>query len=351
MFGAPSLTAQTNANNPNGDVVVASSPSETVTSVHFGTGAAANFLAASSWNKETAIWELNPSTGASTPKLKIAHPQAVLCCAWSSDGTKLFAGAVDGGVRQWTLQTNALSVVGQHSAGVKDVFYIGELNLLVSSSWDKSLRYWDQRQPNPVGTVTLSERVYCADVKGALLVAGTADRKLHIYDIRNATKAVKVVDSPLKFQSRCIAAFPDQSGFAVGSIEGRVGIQHVADRDREKNFAFKCHRDSPEVNTAGQPNFVYSVNAIAFHPLFGTFATCGSDGCYVYWDKDIKQRLKLFAKLNNPITAATFNSSGSIFAYAIGYDWSKGAEFYPRMKEPNAILVHAVREDEVKKKK
>ncbi len=29
------------------------------------------------------------------------------------------------------------------------------------------------------------------------------------------------INSPLKFQSRCLAVFPDASGFALGSIEGR----------------------------------------------------------------------------------------------------------------------------------
>ena len=40
--------------------------------------------------------------------------------------------------------------------------------------------------------------------------------------------------------------------------------------DEQKNFAFKCHREN---------NLdIYSVNCIAFHPTFGTFATTGSDG-------------------------------------------------------------------------
>ena len=132
-----------------------------------------------------------------------------------------------------------------------------------------------------------------------------------------------------------------QEGFAVGSIEGRVGIQHLLDKDKDKNFAFKCHREDANV---------YSVNAIHFHNTFGTFATCGSDGTYVFWDKDSKQRLKLFAKLNNAITAAAFNQQGNVFAYAVGYDWSKGIEYFDRQKQPNAILLHAVKEDEIKKK-
>jgi mRNA export factor len=81
-----------------------------------------------------------------------------------------------------------------------------------------------------------------------------------------------------------------------------------------KNFAFKCHRDGNEI---------YAVNVIAFHPTFGTFATAGSDGTFNFWDKDSKQRLKPFGKCALPISAGTFNMDGSIFAYAVSYDWSK----------------------------
>lgn len=37
-------------------------------------------------------------------------------------------------------------------------------------------------------------------------------------------------DSPLKQQTRTVSCFPTAKGFAVGSIEGRVAIQHM-DKD------------------------------------------------------------------------------------------------------------------------
>jgi len=86
------------------------------------------------------------------------------------------------------------------------------------------------------------------------------------------------------------------------------------------NFSFKCHRDgAPSAPNAS----VYAVNAISFHPVFGTFATAGSDGGFTFWDKDSKQKLKVFNKQAGPISAATFNRNGSIYAYAVSYDWSK----------------------------
>ena len=59
------------------------------------------------------------------------------------------------------------------------------------------------------------------------------------------------------------------------------------------NFSFKCHRVS-EPNAAqasSNKTQLCSVNTISFHPLYGTFASGGSDGSISFWDKANKTRL------------------------------------------------------------
>jgi mRNA export factor len=73
---------------------------------------------------------------------------------------------------------------------------------------------------------------------------------------------IKQLQSPLKMQTRVVSCFPNGSGFAIGSIEGRVGINYVEDKDQSSNFSFKCHRSDK--------SDVYAVNAISFHPTYGT---------------------------------------------------------------------------------
>jgi mRNA export factor len=313
-----------------------------------GSGSAASLLLSTSWNKEACIWEVS-SQGQAVPKARIASSAPLLSATFgqAADNSRVFVAGCSREVVQWQLATSSPSVIGSHSAPVKELCFSQDLNCVISGSWDKTLRYWDARAAGgagaaPQASVALSDRLYAMDVKGPVLVAATADKKLTIFDLRKPTLPFRpAFDSPLKYQSRCVSIFPDQQGFAVGSIEGRVGIQHLLERDKERNFAFKCHREN---------NDVFSVNVIAFHQQFGTFATCGSDGTYVFWDKDSKQRLKLFNKMNNAVTAAAFSSAGNIFAYALGYDWSRGIEYYDRYRQPNAILLHAVKEDEIRKK-
>ncbi|RVW15728.1 Protein RAE1 [Vitis vinifera] len=76
-------------------------------------------------------------------------------------------------------------------------------------------RYWDTRQPNPVHTQQLPDRCYALTVRHPLMVVGTADRNLIVFNLQNPQTEFKRITSPLKYQTRCVAAFPDQQGFLV----------------------------------------------------------------------------------------------------------------------------------------
>lgn len=125
------------------------------------------------------------------------------------------------------------------------------------------------------GKIDLPERCYSMDINGPLLVAATAERKLAIVNLASPTTIFKLADSPLRWQTRVVTCFPDSSGYALGTVEGRVAIQYVDEKAASSNFTFKCHRkDTPGQAARSQ---VCAVNDISFHP-YGTFSTCGSDG-------------------------------------------------------------------------
>eukprot|EP01118_Nematostelium_gracile_P002903 TRINITY_DN13345_c0_g1_i1.p1 TRINITY_DN13345_c0_g1~~TRINITY_DN13345_c0_g1_i1.p1 ORF type:complete len:334 (+),score=66.36 TRINITY_DN13345_c0_g1_i1:89-1090(+) len=325
--------------NPNKDFEVTSPPSDGITSLSFSPKM--NLLVAGSWDSQVRCWEVQ-NNGSTNPKAAMSHDAPILCAAWSGDGSRVFTGGCDNKAKCWTLQSNTMTQIAQHAAPIKCLSWVDEMNALVTGSWDKTIKYWDGRSQNPVLSNNLPERLYCMDVKYPLCVASTADRHVLIYDLRKPNVEFSKIESPLKYQSRVISCFPDKTGFALGSIEGRVAIHHVEEKDRSRNFAFKCHRENNEI---------YAVNVICFHPTFGTFATAGSDGTFNFWDKDSKQRLKPFPRCNAPISAGTFNMDGNIFAYSVSYDWSKGGEFYNPQQQKNYILLHAVTETEIKSRK
>jgi mRNA export factor len=326
------------------DVEVPNGPPDGILSMAFAPNS--NFLVAGSWDNQVRIYDVTKNVGQPVsnvvPKAAISHAGPVLCCCWSADGQQVFSAGCDKTAKMWNIAQpgHQGQQIAAHNEAIKCIAHVTVPSpMVVTGSWDKTIKYWDTRQPTAACTVQLTERCYAMDAVGSLLCCATADRKISIYNLASPQQPFKIMDSPLRHQSRCIACFPDQSGFALGSIEGRVAIQYVQDQQPSKNFAFKCHRDNSN-------NDIYPVNAIAFHK-FGTFATAGSDGSFHFWDKDSKQRLKQFNKQATSITACAFNAPGDLFAYAVSYDWCKGAE---HANQTNKIMLHDTKENEINKR-
>lgn len=290
---------------------------------------------------QVRIWEVAP-TGQTIPKHSITHDAPPLCTAWSPDGMQMFSGGGSRQGRLFDLQSGQTIPFCQHDAAIKSAFYFqpaGSMqSILATASWDKTVKYWDARQGTPIGGFQLPERCYSMSVTYPLLVVATAERHVAIVNLQgDPNKIYKSITSPLKFQTRVVSNFSDKNGFAIGTIEGRVAIQYVEDKDSSQNFSFKCHRDG---------NNVYAINDISFHPTYGTFSTAGSDGTMNFWDKDCKQRLKSFPNCGAPITSNCFNRNGTIFAYAACYDWAKGHEHHRQDEKPK-IYLHAVKDEDI----
>lgn len=63
-----------------------------------------------------------------------------------------------------------------------------------------------------------------------LLVTAHQDKFIHVWNLDNLRNQnfdpFDIIESPLRFATSSICCFADGKGFAVGSIEGRCGIQN-----------------------------------------------------------------------------------------------------------------------------
>ncbi|CAF3522790.1 unnamed protein product [Rotaria sp. Silwood1] len=350
MFGLSSTTTQK-------DVEVVQPPDDAISCMKFSPATVPQtYLIASSWANDIRCWEIQ-SNGQSIAKAIQKHDAPILSCCWSDDGTKVFTASCDKTAKMWDLQSNTFVQIAAHDQPIRTINYIQRpsYSCVMTGSWDRTVKFWDTRQATPLKQLTLTERIYAADVFGPMAVITTADRGIQIYSLDQGPTEYKKMESLLKYQHRCISIFTDKSrnpnGFAIGSIEGRVAIMYVnAPNPSADNFTFKCHRSTPTATATTQE--IFSVNDIAIHPIHGTLATVGSDGRYSFWDKDERTKLKTSDVINDQsITCCAFDSRGQLFGYASSYDWHKGHEGNIQSKKNVIFLRQCFEEMKPKQKK
>jgi cell cycle arrest protein BUB3 len=167
-----------------------------------------------------------------------------------------------------------------------------------------------------------------------------AARTLHIYDLAStallasqSSGSVAEIEpwqrreSSLKFMTRAIASMPNDDGYASSSIEGRVAVEWFdpSPESQARKYAFKCHRQ-PAAD--GDGDVVYPVNALAFHPVHGTFASGGGDGVVALWDATAKRRIRQYQRYGNSVAALDFSSDGKFLAVGVCPGFEDGAEDY-----------------------
>ncbi|XP_016429783.1 mitotic checkpoint protein BUB3-like isoform X1 [Sinocyclocheilus rhinocerous] len=256
-------------------------PEDSVSAVKFSPSSA-QFLLVSSWDCTVRLFDVS----ANSMRMKYQHLAPVLDCAFY-DPAHAWSGGLDNQLKTHDLNTDQDTIVGTHDAPIRCVEYCPEVNVMVTGSWDMSVRLWDPRTPCNAGTFTQPEKVYTLSVTvfqlsvavfqvytlsvaGDRLIVGTAGRRVLVWDLRNMGYVQQRRESSLKYQTRCIRAFPNKQGYVLSSIEGRVAVEYLDPslEVQKKKYAFKCHR--LKENGIEQ---VFPVNAISFHSVHNTFAT------------------------------------------------------------------------------
>jgi cell cycle arrest protein BUB3 len=257
-----------------------------------------------------------------------------------------YSGGLDGTVKSYDFNTNQVSDLGAHMQAAKCVEYSSTHSMLMTGSWDKTLKLWDPRNRTAMGNFTMPDKVYSMSTAGDKVVIGTAGRNVWIYDLRNMGQVEQRRESSLKFQTRCVALSPTADNYVLSSIDGRVSVEMVdpSPESQKKKYAFKCHREKGD-GPDGQDT-IYPVNSIAFHPKYGTFASGGCDGKVNIWDGANKKRLSQLHRYPTSISAMAFNHDGSYLAIASSYTYEEGEKEHPA----DAIFIHQTTDAEVKGK-
>jgi cell cycle arrest protein BUB3 len=85
----------------------------------------------------------------------------------------------------WDLSTNESYVVGTHDAPISFLHFQSSSRVLISASWDKTIRLWDSRASTAVGVITPpTDRIYCGHILDHSAIFATAERKVVWFDLR-----------------------------------------------------------------------------------------------------------------------------------------------------------------------
>ena len=154
------------------DVNVPNSPKDTVSAIRWSP--TSNMFMATSWDKTASIWEVGMN--GILPRLSTTGTAPILSCAWMPDGGAAVFGGCDKKVSLWNLSTQQVQVIGNTDEPVNFVGVLASKGLIISTSWDQTLRFWDTRSPNPVNALRYQGRITAADVAESKFAIATFDQ-------------------------------------------------------------------------------------------------------------------------------------------------------------------------------
>ncbi|KAM7217059.1 WD40-repeat-containing domain protein [Rhypophila decipiens] len=322
---------------------VAQPPNDAISSLEFAPESSK--LIVSSWDKNVYLYDIGANGADEATLIRSFEFRApVLDVCFGANDDEAFVGGLDQQVYKLDLTTGEQTALSQHNAAVRSLAYSREHSILVSASWDLTLHIHDTSSspsaPQPTITIQLPGKPHAMASSPSKLVVAMTARLVHIYDLPTLSKALQSQtpaseitpwqqrESSLKFLTRAVACMPNDAGYATSSIEGRVAVEWFEDTEasQARKYAFKCHRQAANDEEGG--DIVYPVNALAFHPKFGTFASGGGDASVALWDAEAKRRMRQLTKFPDSVAALAFSGDGKFLAIGACPGFQTGMEDY-----------------------
>ncbi|KAI9291411.1 WD40 repeat-like protein [Neoconidiobolus thromboides FSU 785] len=324
------------------DLKVQFPPNDTVATLNWSP--VADYFVVACWDGEVRVYQVHPNLSTSGVA-SYKHEGPVLVAKFSPDGNKIVSGGGDKKIIVYDLVTKKQSIIGQHNDSISGIDFYSPTNF-VTSSWDKTLKYWDLTKFQMIGQNELPDKIYKLSIAFPLMVAAVGSENFAIYDLNNPGTLMKVM-TPNKMVGipKTLQAFSGATpGFMYGISKGKGAVVHIdekySDGKDKKDVTFRCNRDE---------KYCYTIHQVLSHPnKLDAMYALGSDGGISTFDLTKKVRICSMFHKGKSITAGGFDRNGFLLAYATGYDWSRGYKYH-KHDDNFQIFLHQVQPEELNK--
>lgn len=342
----------------------ANQPMDTVSSLQWIPNPQLRLFAASTWDGKIHIYDvaLNGYQKFITQKFVFtSQNEPILCTSWKKDSSMIFAGCGDNTVKAFDVGSGKSMVIGNHDGPVNSVYWIEQMNMVMSISYNQQIKFWQLGNNAPLAQLMTDHRIFVSDFNFPYVFLGLSSDQLNIFDLNQVQsfpggKIPGNFASQLQSQTNSLALSYKNDAFSIGSIDGRANLSTIEKQTvygnntnaplfkNNSKMTFKCHK----VEESAAMSVLYPVHSIGFHPNSRGFVyTAGGDGVINFWDQDAKNKIKSFNFKGSPVNRVRISDDGQLMVYALGYDWQKGIwGLDPNMKP--RIFVHGITENELK---
>eukprot|EP00966_Prymnesium_polylepis_P120851 2792571-Prymnesium_polylepis.1 len=235
------------------------------------------------WNPHREPEEMAPI------KEYTGHSQRVLDVAVAAGNASFASCGGDRTVFVWDVASGVISRRLQaHEQRVNAVAYNDDCSILLSASYDKSVRCWDMRSKNVYPVQTLegaSDSVSAVACAGPFIYSSSIDGAVRAYDLRRGTLSVDQFGQPVTH----VALSHDGNCVLASTLDSKLRLLDKADGQLLTEYTGHC-------------NTSFKLSCCLSHD--DAFTLCGSeDGSVHVWDLVEAKRVMRLGGHRQPVAA------------------------------------------------
>lgn len=306
-----------------------------------------NIFVACSWDRTARLYVIvNNNTMQQKSVVNLPHfPLA--CCFLQNDTVLVSLG--DKSLYVVNFQNGSAQKCFVNSGNYFKILFVKELNIIVAASL-RSLSFFQATSLNqPNFTLPLNFNILDINYDERILIVAMANDRFTILDIQtiNMIKPNEItynqsyLKSPLTTCSikksnkvlvlgscdgRCYrGVFLDNSMNSWNNPQQKILFKHKHfDSNKEKNYVFIAHSKKTQSPQSPQQTQMFNITSMGMTSRSqGFLFTTGADGVLNLWDIVVKNKIDT-VNFGQPVSCCAINRTGTVMAFGLGYDWSKG---------------------------